>query len=61
VGRFSGHQQQVINNRQARRTLAAMHLHRYKTNHISEFDDMLEAITGYGVDRSLKGTSVLPL
>ncbi|SOE97813.1 hypothetical protein SAMN05446635_5754 [Burkholderia sp. OK233] len=35
-----------------------MHLHRYKANHISEFDDMLEAITGYGVDRSLKGTNV---
>ena len=50
VDRFSGHQLQGTNNRQAWRTLVAMHLHRYKTNHISEFDDILEAITDCGVD-----------
>lgn len=38
-----------MNNTQPCRRLAVTHLHRYRTNYISDFNDMLEAITGSGV------------
>jgi hypothetical protein len=38
-----------MNNTQTWRRLALTHLHRYRTNYISDFNDMHEAITGSGV------------
>src|SRR6266702_7688408 len=40
-----------INNGQAWRRPAPRHLHRYKTNYISEYYDMCEGTTGDGVDK----------
>src|SRR6185437_13075972 len=38
----------VFDNGQTRRRLASTHLHRYRTNHISELYDMREGTAGNG-------------
>lgn len=47
-----------MNNTQPCRRLAVTHLHRYRTNYISDFNDMLEAITGSGVADDRKQLSL---